>query len=125
MPGDPLVGAVGEIFVQKDLASTLRKLVEAEAEALAAGKSRKESIYAAYDRFYRGDIAEELVRATQEQGGLITMEDLDEWQVHIEEPVKTNYRGVDVYKLTSWVQGPVMLQVGRLSTTTFPSHSKL
>ena len=38
------------------------------------------------------------------------MADLDRWQVHIEAPVHTNYRGVDVYKLTSWVQGPVMLQ---------------
>ena len=51
--------------------------MEAEQQALAAGKGRQEAIYAAYDRFYRGDIAEELVRSTQEQGGLITMEDLD------------------------------------------------
>jgi gamma-glutamyltranspeptidase/glutathione hydrolase len=101
---------VGEIFVQKDLATTLRKLVEAEAKALAAGMSRKEAIYAAYDRFYRGDIAEELVRSTQEQGGLITMEDLDQWQVHIEEPVKTTYKDYEVFKLTSWTQGPVLLQ---------------
>ena len=100
----------GQIFVQSDLAETLRKLVEAESTALEAGKSRKEAIYAAYDRFYRGDIAEELVRGTQEQGGLITMEDLDRWQVYIEEPVVTDYKGIQVYKLTSWVQGPVMLQ---------------
>ena len=52
----------GEVFVQTDLAATLRKLVEAEQQALDAGKSRKEAIHAAYDRFYRGDIAEELVR---------------------------------------------------------------
>ncbi|MCA1734390.1 MAG: gamma-glutamyltransferase family protein, partial [Acidobacteria bacterium] len=51
----------GSLFRQPDLASTLRKLVEAEAEALRAGKSRKEAIYAAHDRFYKGDIAEELV----------------------------------------------------------------
>jgi gamma-glutamyltranspeptidase/glutathione hydrolase len=100
----------GEIFVQPDLRATLQKLVDAEAEALAQGKSREEAIYAAYDRFYRGDIAEELVRGTREEGGLFTMEDLDRWQVYIEEPVSTNYKGIDVYKLTSWVQGPVMLQ---------------
>ena len=100
----------GEIFRQPDLLSTLQKLVEAEARALAQGKDRKEAIYAAYDRFYRGDIAEELVRGTREQGGLFTMEDLDRWEVYIEEPVSTNYKGIDVYKLTSWVQGPVMLQ---------------
>jgi len=100
----------GEIFRQPDLHATLTKLVEAEASALAEGKNRKQAIYAAYDRFYRGDIAEELVRGTQEEGGLITMEDLDKWSVYLEEPVSTNYKGIDVYKLTSWVQGPVMLQ---------------
>ena len=100
----------GEVFRQPDLLVTLEKLVTAEAAALAAGKSRQAAIMAAYDRFYRGDIAEELVRSTQEQGGLITMDDLDRWQVYLEEPVKTDYKGVEVYKLTHWVQGPAMLQ---------------
>jgi gamma-glutamyltranspeptidase/glutathione hydrolase len=102
--------APGEIFRQPDLAATLRKLVEAEAEALRAGKNRKQAIYAAYDRFYKGDIAAELVRAVKEQGGLFTADDLARWQVHIEEPVSTTYRGIAVYKLTTWVQGPAMLQ---------------
>src|SRR6266704_3586100 len=75
--------APGEIFRQPDLAATLRKLVDAEAEALRAGKNRKQAIYAAYDRFYKGDIAAELVRSVKEQGGLFTMEDLAKWQVHI------------------------------------------
>jgi len=101
---------VGEIFRQPDLKATLEKLVAAEQAALARGLDRKAAIYVAYDRFYRGDIAEALVRATQDAGGLITMEDLDKWQVHIETPVKTSYRGIDVYKLTTWVQGPVLLQ---------------
>ena len=48
--------------------------------------------------------------ATREQGGLFTMEDLANWKVKIEEPVHTNYKGIEVYKLTTWVQGPVMLQ---------------
>lgn len=101
----------GELFHQPELLETLTKLVAAERTALAAGKSRKEAIYAAYERFYRGDIAEELVASTQAAGGLITLDDLDSWQVYIEEPVKTSYRGIDVYKLNSWVQGPVMLQM--------------
>ncbi len=100
----------GEIFKQPDLAATLRKLVETEQQALTQGKSRKEAIYAAYDRFYRGDIAEEFVRGSQEEGGLHTLEDLDKWEVYIEEPVSTSYKGIDVYKLTTWVQGPVLLQ---------------
>jgi gamma-glutamyltranspeptidase / glutathione hydrolase len=102
--------AAGEIFRQPELAATLKKLVEAEAEALRAGKNRKQAIYAAYDRFYKGDIAVELVRSVKEQGGLFTMDDLAKWRVHIEEPVSTTYRGIAVYKLTTWVQGPAMLQ---------------
>jgi gamma-glutamyltranspeptidase/glutathione hydrolase len=110
-PGQPREApAAGEIFRQPDLAATLRKLVEAETQALAQGKSRREAIQAAYDRFYRGDIAQELVRSVREQGGLFTLEDLARWRVHIEEPVHTSYRGIDVYKLDRWVQGPAMLQ---------------
>ena len=100
----------GELFVQDDLGNTLRKLVEAEAAALAEGKSRGDAIQAAYDRFYRGDIAEELVRGAREQGSTMTLTDLDTWQVYIEEPVMTTYKGIEVYKLQPWVQGPVMNQ---------------
>jgi len=110
-PGEAREGPQpGEIFHQAELAATLRKLVEAERQARKQGKDRKAAIYAAYDRFYKGDIARELVRGTREQGGLFTMEDLANWKVHIEEPVHTNYKGIEVYKLTTWVQGPVMLQ---------------
>lgn len=100
----------GEIFVQKDLYETLKKLVDAEQQALKKGKSRKEAIYAAYDRFYKGDIAKEFVRGCQEQGGLITEQDLANWKVLIEEPLMTTYKGIEVYKLQQWTQGPVMLQ---------------
>jgi gamma-glutamyltranspeptidase / glutathione hydrolase len=100
----------GEIFRQPDLAATLRKLVDAEQRALKAGKDRKAAIYAANDRFYRGDIARDFVRGVHDAGGLITLADLDHWQVHLEEPVHTSYKGIEVYKLTTWVQGPVMLQ---------------
>ncbi|WKW13454.1 gamma-glutamyltransferase [Pseudogemmatithrix spongiicola] len=100
----------GQIFRQADLAATFRKLIDAEAQALRRRRPRKEAIMAAYERFYRGDIAEEIVRAVQEEGGLFTREDLANWQVKIEEPFSTTYRGVEVYKLQQWQQGPVMLQ---------------
>ncbi|MCO6496994.1 MAG: gamma-glutamyltransferase [Chitinophagaceae bacterium] len=100
----------GEIFVQKDLLATLQKMVDTEQEALRKGKNRKEAIYAAYDRFYKGDIAKEFVRGSKEQGGLITMEDLANWKVKIEEPLMTTYKGIEVYKLQQWTQGPMMLQ---------------
>ncbi len=102
--------SAGELFVQNDLLATLLKLVEAEERALNSGKSRKEAIYAAYDRFYKGDIAKEFVRGCSEQGGLITEKDMAEWEVKIEEPLMTTYKGIEVYKLQQWSQGPVMLQ---------------
>ena len=108
----------GEIFEQPELLATLTKLVDAEREALKAGKNRKQAIMAAYERFYRGDIAREIVSATQAAGGLFTMEDLDRWQVHVEDPAVTNYKGIDVYKLNHWVQGPVMLQTLNLLENT-------
>lgn len=100
----------GEIFKQEDLLGTLRKMVAAEREALKKKKSRKEAIMAANDRFYKGDIAREFVRGCQEQGGLITMEDLANWKPVEEAPLHVNYKGIDVYKLQEWTQGPAMLQ---------------
>lgn len=102
--------ATGEIFRQADLLATLQKLVETEQQLLKKGKSRKEAIYGAMDRFYKGDIAKEFVRGVQEQGGLITMDDLASWKVLEEEPMQTTYRGIEVYKLSQWTQGPMMLQ---------------
>lgn len=100
----------GEIFVQKELLATLTKMVEAEKEALKKKKNRKEAIMAANDRFYKGDIAKEFVRGCQEQGGLITLDDLAKWKPIEEEPLKINYKGIDVYKLQQWTQGPSLLQ---------------
>ena len=100
----------GEIFIQKDLLATLTKMVAAEQAALKQHKTRKQAIMAAYDRFYTGDIAKEFVRGCKEQGGLITMQDLAKWKPVEEEPLKTTYKGIDVYKLQQWTQGPMLLQ---------------
>lgn len=100
----------GEVFVQKDLAATFRKLVATEQAARKAGKTRKQAIMAAYDRFYKGDIAQELVRGMREDGGLFTLADLANWKVKIEEPLCTDYKGIQVCKLQQWQQGPALLQ---------------
>lgn len=100
----------GEMFRQPELAATLRKLVDAEKQALAAGKSRRDAIMAAYDRFYRGDVGAAFVDGLAAQGGLVTRDDLARWSVKIEEPLMTTYKGIEVYKLTTWVQSAAMLQ---------------
>ena len=87
----------GETFRMSDLANTLRKVVEAEQAALAAGKTRSEALQAAFDRFYRGDIAEEMARFYAENGGDFTMEDFARYEPIWAEPIHTTYRGFDVY----------------------------
>ncbi len=110
LPNDGEPPQAGQIFRQPELAATLRKLVAAEQAALEAGADRKAAIMAAYERFYRGDIAAEIARATRAAGGLISEQDLAGWRPRFEAPVKVDYKGIDVYKLTTWTQGPVMLQ---------------
>ena len=100
----------GEIFIQEDLKNTLIKIINIEKQSLKKGKSRIAAIWDAYNEFYQGDIAKEFVRGAQEQGGLITLADLKNWQPREEEPVKINYKGIDVYKLNAWTQGPALLQ---------------
>jgi gamma-glutamyltranspeptidase / glutathione hydrolase len=97
---------LGARVVQQDLAHTLRMLVEAEGGA----PTREAGIRAARDRFYSGDIAEQMVRFACEQGGWLTVQDLAEFHVTVEEPVKTTYRGYEVYACGPWCQGPVVPQ---------------
>jgi gamma-glutamyltranspeptidase/glutathione hydrolase len=102
--------SAGEIFKQTALLETLKKMVQAEKAALKAGKNRKAAIMAAYNRFYEGDIADEFVRGVKEQGGLITKSDLANWKPIEEEPLHTSYKGIEVYKMQQWTQGPMLLQ---------------
>jgi gamma-glutamyltranspeptidase/glutathione hydrolase len=118
LPLDGRPPEMGSLFKQKDLAATLKRLVDAEQAARKAGKDRKASILAANDLFYRGAIARELADAVKEAGGLITADDLARWKPKIETPVSTNYKGIDVYKLTVWTQGPAMLQALNLLERT-------
>ncbi len=87
----------GENFRMPDLANTLRRVVEAERLALAAGKTRSDALRAAFDRFYSGDIADEMARFYSENGGDFTMEDFARYEPIWAEPVHTTYRGYDVY----------------------------
>src|SRR3989475_1242069 len=106
MPGGQPPKA-GAIFKNVDLARTLKKLVEAE--KAAKGKGRHEALKAARDRFYKGDIAREMAKFSEENGGLFRYEDFAEYTAKIETPVSTDYRGYQVYKNPSANQGPTEL----------------
>ena len=90
-----------------DLASTFKKVVEAEQEALRTGKSRSEALQAAFDRFYRGDIAQEMARFYQENGGDFTLEDFAAYEPIWADPVHTTFRGYDIYSSPSTSRGGV------------------
>ena len=94
-----------EKVTKPGLASTFKKVVEAERAALTKGKSRSEALQAAFDRFYKGDIAEEVIRFYKEHGGLFTADDLADYEPIWAEPVHTTYRGYDVYSSPSTSRG--------------------
>ena len=90
-----------------NLAKTLRRLISAEQSATG---NREEKIGAARDRFYKGDIADELNEYYISTGAFLRKADLEAHTTTIEEPVSINYRGFDIYKCNTWTQGPVLLQ---------------
>jgi len=87
----------GQLFRYPDLARTFHKLVEAEETARLDGGRREAGLRAAFNRFYRGDIAREMARFYQQNGGLFTREDFAVYEPIWTEPVHTTYRGYDVY----------------------------
>jgi len=98
----------GETLVQKDLANSFKRLIEVERKNASQG--REAAIQAARDFFYKGEIAEEMVKFNQANGGLLTMEDLAEFHVGVEPPAHGTYKGIDVYTCGPWCQGPVSIQ---------------
>jgi gamma-glutamyltranspeptidase/glutathione hydrolase len=98
----------GDTIKLPTLAHTLRLMVEAERGA--AKKGRGAGIAAARDRFYKGDIAREMVAFLKQHGAPFEQDDFSEFFARIEEPVSTNYRGYDVYKQGFGSQGPALLE---------------
>ena len=96
---------------QADLARTLRKLVEAEQKTKG---NRDARLQAVADRFYRGDIADELEAWYRSQGGFLRKRDLAAHRTYIEDPVSLDYRGFQVLKCGPWTQGPFLLEGLRL-----------
>ncbi len=109
---------VGEIQRNPDFGAMLRIMCRAEDEA--KGRGRVAGIEAARDAFYKGEIAEKIIRfmednpvedaSGEEHIGLLSYEDMAEWHADVEEPLSLEYKGLDVHKCSSWTQGPVFLQ---------------
>lgn len=109
---------VGELFRNVDWANTFKGAINVEIKNRHRG--RESAIESARDYFYRGEIAERIVKFTQrtkirdvsgqENSGLLAADDFHVYQTKVETPVMLNYRGYDVYKCSAWCQGPVFLQ---------------
>jgi len=100
----------GEILVQRDLATTYRKLAAAEQVHLSSGRSA--ALRAAHDLFYKGEIAKAIVDVLQKYGGIMEYEDLAEFEAIERPPIMITYRGqYDVYQNPPPTQGHMTLEV--------------
>jgi gamma-glutamyltranspeptidase/glutathione hydrolase len=102
------VPKVGDIFVQADLARTLREIVAAEKRA--AKNNRHEGLMAARDYFYKGPVAKRIGDYMQTHGGLLAAEDIARFHARVGEPVKADYHGYEIYKAGFWTQGPALVE---------------
>ena len=98
----------GDLFVQTDLAGTLQFLLDEERRA--ASRGREAGLGAVREAFYAGDIAAAIVKFHEENGGLLTAEDLAGYRVTLAPAASTRFRDIDVYSCGPWCQGPMLLQ---------------
>ncbi len=103
------VPKVGDVFVQADLARTLRSIAATEKRNAARG--RRAALMAARDYFYKGALAKRIGDYMQTHGGLLAASDLAGWHARVGAPAKGEYRGYEVYKTGFWAQGPMMIEV--------------
>ena len=94
-----------------NLAKTFRRLIETEKKTRG---NRRRKLQAARDRFYKGDIADELVAWYVENGGFLRKKDLAAHKTRVERPVTVDYRGYTICKCNTWTQGPYLCQTLRL-----------
>src|SRR5688572_8636629 len=110
LPGGE-IPKVGDIFVQADLARTLREIVNAEKLASRGSRNaRHAGLMAARDYFYKGPIAKRIGDYMQENGGLIAAGDFARFAAKVGQPVAADYRGYQIYKAGFWTQGPAMVE---------------
>jgi gamma-glutamyltranspeptidase/glutathione hydrolase len=105
------VPKVGDVFVQADLARTLRAIVAAERRAVKQTKNgRHLGLMAARDYFYKGPLGQRIGDYMQKNGGLLAAGDLARFKARLGTPVRADYRGYEVYKAGFWTQGPAMVE---------------
>lgn len=123
---DGKVPSAGQLFRMPDLATTFKKLVEAETESLIQGANRQDALQAASDRFYKGDIADEMTEFYEQAGGLFQKEDFSRYEAAWTEPVHIKYRGYDVYSSSPSSRGglEVLMQLKLVEGYNLPAMDR-
>ena len=101
------VPQVGEVFVQSELGRTLQFLADEERK-VARKQGRKAGLKAARDAFYKGDIAREVCKFIEKEGGLMRFNDFADFSVKLEPTVRTRFEGIDLHACGPWSQGPAL-----------------
>ncbi|RGP75887.1 gamma-glutamyltransferase [Fusarium sporotrichioides] len=95
--------AEGETMTRKRYASTLQAIADHGA-----------------DVFYTGPFAESMIKTIQDSNGTMTLDDLKDYEVISREVLHTDYKGYDVYGMSSPAGGAVSLNI--LNTMNGYSH---
>src|SRR5262249_31133352 len=101
--------APGELFVQEELAETIKLMIEGEMRARRRGRAR--AIRAARDVFYKGEIAQRIAAFHRQEGGLLDVDDLSDFHAEVAPAIKAPFRGYEMATCGFWCQGPVLLQM--------------
>ena len=99
--------AVGTRLIQRNLARTIQRMVDAERKQTG---SRDAKLQAVHDIFYKGDIAAEIDSFHRRMDGFIRLKDLEQFEVPIEEGISCNYQDYQVHTCDTWCQGIVLLE---------------
>ena len=96
----------GSLMVQPGLANTLKIMRDA---SVAAG-SVKQGLQAARDAFYRGPIADSIVKSVEKVGGILSADDLANYRSQFDDPVGASFNGHEIRGQNTWTQGPMLMQ---------------
>ncbi|MBQ2751874.1 MAG: gamma-glutamyltransferase [Oscillospiraceae bacterium] len=84
----------GDIFTNPDYAKTLRMIAENGVDA-----------------FYKGEVAKALVDTVRQAGGHLSLQDLNDYDVVVSEPVRGTYRGYEVYSVPPTSGGAMIIHM--------------
>jgi gamma-glutamyltranspeptidase/glutathione hydrolase len=95
----------GDTLIQPGLANTMKAM-----SAAAVSGDRMAGLQAARDVFYKGSVAKTIVDSSAKVGGILTMEDLANYEALYGEPVSSTFEGHEILGHDTWTQAPMVQQ---------------